>query len=33
MGGASKEIALAGVHGNMKEVLDIASFAKLFQIT
>jgi HptB-dependent secretion and biofilm anti anti-sigma factor len=33
MGGASKEIALAGVYGNVKEVLDIASFATLFQIT
>ena len=32
-GGARKEITLAGVHGNVKQVLDIANFAKLFQIT
>ncbi len=33
LGGARKEMPLAGVHGNVKEALDIASFAKLFQIT
>ncbi len=33
MGGAWKVISLAGVHGNVKQVLDIANFAKLFQIT
>ncbi|MGE5470005.1 MAG: STAS domain-containing protein [Bacteroidota bacterium] len=32
MGGASKEVALAGVRGNVKQVLDIANFGKLFQI-
>ncbi len=33
VGGARKEITLAGVHGNVKQVLDIANFAKLFRIT
>lgn len=33
VGGARKEITLAGVHGNVKQVLDIANFAKLFGIT
>lgn len=32
MGGASKEVALSGVRGNVKQVLDIANFGKLFQI-
>jgi HptB-dependent secretion and biofilm anti anti-sigma factor len=32
MGGASKEVNLAGVRGNVKQVLDIANFGKLFQI-
>ena len=32
MGGASKEVGLAGVRGNVKQVLDIANFGKLFQI-
>lgn len=32
MGGASKEIQLSGVSGNVKQVLDIANFGKLFQI-
>ncbi len=33
LGGANKEIALAGVRGNVKQVLDIANFGKLFQIS
>ena len=32
MGGAKKDVTLAGVHGNVKQVLDIANFGKLFQI-
>lgn len=32
MGGASKEVSLTGVRGNVKQVLDIANFGKLFQI-
>jgi len=32
MGGANKEIGLSGVRGNVKQVLDIANFGKLFQI-
>ncbi len=32
MGGANKEVALNGVRGNVKQVLDIANFGKLFQI-
>ncbi|MCB4360845.1 STAS domain-containing protein [Quatrionicoccus australiensis] len=32
MGGANKEVALTGVRGNVKQVLDIANFGKLFQI-
>ncbi len=32
MGGANKEVALGGVKGNVKQVLDIANFGKLFQI-
>lgn len=33
MGGANKEVALSGVRGNVKQVLDIANFGKLFQIS
>ncbi|HQU80656.1 MAG TPA: STAS domain-containing protein [Azonexus sp.] len=33
MSGAKKVVTLAGVHGNVKQVLDIANFGKLFQIT
>ncbi len=33
MGGANKDVALAGVRGNVKQVLDIANFGKLFQIS
>lgn len=32
MGGVNKEVALSGVKGNVKQVLDIANFGKLFQI-
>lgn len=32
MGGVSKEVGLTGVRGNVKQVLDIANFGKLFQI-
>ena len=32
MGGVNKEVALASVKGNVKQVLDIANFGKLFQI-
>jgi len=32
MGGANKDVALSGVRGNVKQVLDIANFGKLFQI-
>lgn len=32
-GGAGKEIGLANVHGNVKQVLDIANFGKLFKIS
>lgn len=32
MGGAKKDVTLAGVHGNVKQVLDIANFGKLFTI-
>lgn len=32
MGGANKEVGLTGVRGNVKQVLDIANFGKLFQI-
>ena len=32
MSGANKEVALTGVSGNVKQVLDIANFGKLFQI-
>lgn len=33
LGGANKEISLTGVRGNVKQVLDIANFGKLFQIS
>lgn len=33
LGGANKEVALAGVRGNVKQVLDIANFGKLFPIS
>lgn len=33
LGGANKEVALVGVHGNVKQVLDIANFGKLFKIS
>lgn len=32
-GGANKEVALIGVRGNVKQVLDIANFGKLFPIS
>lgn len=33
VGGANKEVALTGVRGNVKQVLDIANLGKLFQIS
>lgn len=33
LGGASKEVLLTGVRGNVNQVLDIANFGKLFQIS
>ncbi len=33
LGGAGKEVALTGVRGNVKQVLDIANFSKLFNIS
>ena len=33
MGGANKDVALTGVRGNVKQVLDIANFGNLFQIS
>jgi len=33
LGGAGKDVALTGVRGNVKQVLDIANFGKLFPIT
>lgn len=33
LGGANKEVALVGVRGNVKQVLDIANFGKLFHIS
>lgn len=33
LGGAGKEVALTGVAGNVKQVLGIANFGKLFQIS
>lgn len=32
-GGANKAVELTGVRGNVKQVLDIANFGKLFQIS
>lgn len=32
LGGAGKEVTLSGVKGGVKQVLDIANFAKLFNI-
>lgn len=32
-GGAGKEVELTGVRGNVKQVLDIANFSKLFKIS
>lgn len=33
MAASRKAVALSGVHGNVKQVLDIANFGKLFLIT
>lgn len=33
LGGAGKEVALSSVRGNVKQVLDIANFGKLFPIS
>lgn len=33
LGGVNKDVSLAGVSGNVKQVLDIANFGKLFQIS
>ena len=33
LGGVNKEVALTGVRGNVKQVIDIANFSKLFKIT
>lgn len=33
LGGVNKEVALTGVHGNVKQVIDIANFSKLFSIS
>lgn len=33
MNGASKEVSLGNVKGNVKQVLDIANFSKLFKIS
>lgn len=33
LGGAGKEVTLSGVKGSVKQVLDIANFAKLFNIS
>ena len=33
LGGVGKEVALTGVCGNVKQVLDIANFGKLFPIS
>jgi anti-anti-sigma factor len=32
MGGVGKDVTLIGVQGNVKQVLDIANFGKLFRI-
>lgn len=33
MGGGNKEVVLTGVRGNVKQVLEIANFGKLFKIS
>jgi anti-anti-sigma factor len=33
MGGMNKDVSLEGVKGNVKQVLDIANFGKLFRIS
>jgi anti-anti-sigma factor len=33
MSGVNKDVSLTGVQGNVKQVLDIANFGKLFRIT
>ena len=33
LGGVNKEVVLTGVRGNVKQVLDIANFSKLFKIS
>ena len=33
LGGVNKEVALTGVRGNVKQVIDIANVSKLFKIT
>ena len=33
LGGVNKDVSLSGVSGNVKQVLDIANFGKLFQIS
>lgn len=33
LSGTNKEVVLSGVRGNVKQVLDIANFNKLFQIS
>lgn len=33
LGGVNKDVSLSGVAGNVKQVLDIANFGKLFQIS
>ena len=33
LGGVNKEVVLTGVRDNVKQVLDIANFSKLFQIS
>ena len=33
LSGVNKDVALTGVRGNVKQVLDIANFGKLFQIS
>jgi anti-anti-sigma factor len=33
VGGAGKDVVLTGVRGNVKQVLDIANFGKLFKIS
>lgn len=32
MGGCGKDVVLAGVQGNVRQVLEIANFSKLFRI-